>query len=209
MSSLYNAESAKGYEPLTDEEKDSMSDREVEKWETKIKDSLLRKDNTLNTIMSSMSIAMSKSYEVNGKKYSLANFGISTLNYFSAAENEKGSYHIDGDSDDENTSGNTDKLMAAINKDPDAVVDFMKQLTTGLYDSIDKQMKSTTLRSAYTIYNDKQMQTEYDNYTKLLKEWEKKISEKEDYYYKKFSAMETALGKLDSNSSYLSSMLGM
>ena len=138
MSSLYNAESAKGYEPLTDEEKDSMSDREVEKWETKIKDSLLRKDNTLNTIMSSMSIAMSKSYEVNGKKYSLANFGISTLNYFSAAENEKGSYHIDGDSDDENTSGNTDKLMAAINKDPDAVVDFMKQLTTGLYDSIDK-----------------------------------------------------------------------
>ena len=43
----------------------------------------------------------------------------------------------------------------------------------------------------------------------MLKEWEKKITEKEDYYYKKFSAMETALGKMNSNSSYLSGMLGM
>lgn len=208
MSSLYNAASAKGYEPLTDDEKDSMTDKEVEKWESKIKDALLRKDTTLNTLMSSMSTAMSKTYEVNGKKYGLSSFGISTLSYFTAADNEKGSYHIDGDSDDANTSGNTDKLMAAINNDPEGVVDFMKQLTTGLYDAIDKQMKSTTLSSAYTIYNDKQMQKEYDNYAKLLKEWEKKITAKEDYYYKKFSAMETALGKLNSSSSYLSGMLG-
>ena len=151
---------------------------------------------------------MSKVYEVNGKKYSLASFGISTLSYFSSATNEKGAYHIDGDSDDANTSGNTDKLMEAINNDPDTVVDFMKQVATGLYDAIDKQMKSTTLSSAYTIYNDKQMQTEYNSYTTTLKEWETKISDKEDYYYKKFSAMEKALGNLNSSSSYFSSMLG-
>mgnify|MGYP001022132240 FL=1 len=41
MDEAYNADSSKGYEPLTDEEKDAMSDKEVEKWETKIKDSLL------------------------------------------------------------------------------------------------------------------------------------------------------------------------
>lgn len=39
MNKLYNADSAKGYEPLTDDEKDSMSDTEVEKWEAKVKDS--------------------------------------------------------------------------------------------------------------------------------------------------------------------------
>ena len=130
------------------------------------------------------------------------------MSYFTAAENEKNSYHIDGDSDDANTSGNTDKLMAAINNDPDSVVDFLKNLTKGLYETIDKQMKSTTLRSAYTIYNDKQMKKETENSEKLLKEWEKKISSKEDNYYKKFSAMEKALGKLNSNSSYLTGMLG-
>lgn len=208
MNKLYNADSAKGYEPLTDDEKAAMSEKEVEKWEAKIKDSLLRKDSTLNTLMTSMSTAMSKTYEVNGKKYSLATFGISTLSYFSTATDEKGLYHINGDSDDANTSGNADKLMAAINNDPDDVVDFMKQLTTGLYNQIDDKMKSTTLSSAYTIYNDKQMQKEYNNYAKTLKEWEKKISDKENYYYKQFSAMESALGKLNSNSSYLSGMLG-
>lgn len=39
----YNAASSKGYEPLTSDEKDAMTDDEVKKWEEKIKDSLLRK----------------------------------------------------------------------------------------------------------------------------------------------------------------------
>ena len=37
----YNADSAKGYEPLTSDEKYAMSDKEVEDWENKIKGSLL------------------------------------------------------------------------------------------------------------------------------------------------------------------------
>lgn len=43
MDEAYNADSSKGYEPLTDDEKSAMTDDEVEKWETKIKDSLLRR----------------------------------------------------------------------------------------------------------------------------------------------------------------------
>lgn len=208
MSKLYNADSAKGYEPLTDDEKAEMSDSEIEKWESKIKDSLLRKDTTLGSLISTMSGAMSKVYEVNGKRMSLSSFGISTLSYFSAPENEKYAYHIDGDSDDSNTSGNTDKLMEAISSDPDMVIDFMKQLATGLYTAIDAKMKSTSLSSAYTIYNDKQMQTQLNTYATQIKEWEAKVSEKEDYYYNMFAKMESALGTLNSNSSYLSGMLG-
>ncbi|MBQ7775441.1 MAG: flagellar filament capping protein FliD, partial [Lachnospiraceae bacterium] len=37
MDKLYNADSAKGYEPLTDDEKEAMSESEVEKYEEKIK----------------------------------------------------------------------------------------------------------------------------------------------------------------------------
>lgn len=44
MTSLYNADTAKGYEPLTDDEKSAMSDSEVEKWEEKIKSSVRRDD---------------------------------------------------------------------------------------------------------------------------------------------------------------------
>lgn len=208
ITKLYNADSAGSYEPLTDDEKDKMSDTEIEKWETKIKDSLLRRDNSLSSIMSSMMTAMSSSIEINGKSYALSSFGIQTLGYLNAAENEQNAYHIDGDEDDENTSGNKDKLMDAITKDPDTVIDFMKQLSTNLYKAMDQQMQSSSLRSRYKIYNDKELDKEYSNLTKTIKQWESKVSDKEDYYYKKFSNMETAMSKLQSQTSSLSSMLG-
>lgn len=208
ITKLYNADSAGSYEPLTDDEKDKMSDTEIEKWETKIKDSLLRRDSSLSSVMNTMMTSMSQPIEINGKSYSLSSFGIQALGYLNAAENEQNAYHIDGDEDDENTSGNQDKLMAAITSDPDTVIEFMKQLSTNLYKSIDDQMQSNDLRSRYKIYNDKEMDKQYRNLTKTIKEWESKVSDKEDYYYKQFSNMETALAKLQSQTSSISSMLG-
>ena len=208
LTSLYNADSAKGYEPLTDDEKESMSDKEVEKWETKIKDSILRNDSTVGGVMNAMTTAMMKSYTINGKSYSLSSFGIHTQGYLNAAKNEQYAYHIDGDEDDTITSGNTDKLMDMINNNPEDLEEFMKQLTSGLYSALDSKMKSTTLSSAYTIYNDKQMTKEYNNYTTEIKEWETKISDLEDRYYKQFSNMETQLAKMQSSTSSISSMLG-
>lgn len=208
ITKLYNADSAGSYEPLTDDEKDKMSDTEIEKWETKIKDSLLRRDTSLGTIMNSMMTAMSSPITIDGKDYSLSSFGIQTLGYLNVAKNEQNAYHIDGDEDDENTSGNKDKLMDAITKDPDTVIDFMKQLSTNLYKAMDQQMQSSSLRSRYKIYNDKELDKEYSNLTKTIKQWESKVSDKEDYYYKKFSNMETAMSKLQSQTSSLSSMLG-
>lgn len=208
ITSLYNADTAKGYEPLTDEEKDAMSESEIEKWEEKIKSSLLRRDDSLEGVMNAMTSAMSKGFDINGKKYYLSSFGIKTLGYFNAPENQQYAYHIDGDEDDASVSGNSDKLMAMINSDPDTVVEFMQKLTSSLYDEIGKKMKSTTLSSVYTVYNDKEMASEYSDYTDIIKKWEEKLQAQEDYYYQKFSAMETALAKLNSQTSSLSSLLG-
>ncbi len=208
LQAQYNADSAKGYEPLTDDEKSEMTDKQVEKWEQKIKDALLRRDSTIGNILNVMSTSMTKSYEINGKKYSLANFGISTLGYFSAPADEKYSYHIDGDEDDTYTSANKDKLKAAIAEDPDAVIDLLKNVTDGLYKSLDKQMKSSSLRSAYTIYNDKEMKSEYSDYTKMIKTWETRITDMENRYYKQFAAMEKALSNMQANSSSLTGLLG-
>ncbi len=208
MEKAYNAPTSKGYEPLTDDEKDAMSDKEVEKWETKIKDSILRRDDTLRSVMSGMSSHMSKVFEVNGKNYSLASFGIKTAGYFNAAENESYAYHIDGDADDSVSSSNDDQLRKMIEEDPDAVAGFFTQLATSVYDNLHEKMGTTTLSSVYKVYNDKQMQSEYDEYTKTIKKWEDKLKDMEDYYYKKFSAMETALAKLQSQTNSLSSLLG-
>lgn len=208
LTGLYNADSAKGYEPLTDDEKRDMSDSEVEKWETKIKDAILRNDSTIDGVMNSMTTAMMSSYTVNGKSYSLASFGIHTLGYLNAAKNEQYAYHIDGDEDDSNTSGNTDKLLDMITNNPEDVEEFMKQLTSGLYSALDTKMKSTTMSSAYTIYNDKQMAKDYNSYTTQIKNWETKIEDLENRYYKQFSNMEKQLAKMQSSTSSLSSLFG-
>lgn len=208
ITSLYNADSAKGYEPLTDDEKDEMSDTEVEKWEQKIKDSLLRRDDNLESLMSAMTSAMSGAVEVNGKKMYLSNFGIKTLGYLNAPKNQQNAYHIDGDEDDANSSGNADKLMTAITSDPDTVINFMQGLADNLYKSVHTKMQSSSLSSIYTVYNDKEMASEYSDYTDLIKKWEEKLQDKEDYYYKKFSSMETALSKLNSQTSSLSGLFG-
>lgn len=208
LTSLYNADSAKGYEPLTDDQKDEMSDSEIEKWETKIKDALLRNDSTIGGVMNAMTSAMMKSYTINGKTYSLSSFGIHTMGYLNSAKNEHYAYHIDGDEDDSITSGNTDKLLDMITNNPEDVEEFMKELTSGLYQELDKKMKSTTLSSAYTIYNDKQMTKEEDSYKKQIKAWELKIEELENRYYKQFSNMEKQLAKMQSSTSSLTSLFG-
>lgn len=209
MTSLYNADSSKGYEPLTNEEKDAMSDTDVENWEKKIKGSLLRRDDTLDSLLNSMSSTMLKSYSINGKNYSLSSFGIHTLGVLYSNDNEENAFHIDGNEEDALTSGNADKLMQALNTDPDAVVEFMKQLTSGLYDSINKKMGASTLSSFNVVYNDKEMAREYSDYTETIKKWEDKLADIEDSYYKKFAAMETALAKLQSQQNQFANMLGM
>ncbi len=209
MTSSYNAESTSDYEPLTDDEKESMSEKEIEKWEEKGKSGILRRDSTLSTLMSAMTNVMSKSYTINGKSYALSSFGIKTLGITNAEKNEQNAYHIDGDADDENTSSNTDKLMAAIVADPDGVTQFFQKLSSDLYESLGNQMTSTTLRSYGSFYNDKELESQYNSYTTKISDWEQKVSDIEDSYYKKFAAMESALSELQSQSSQLSGLLGM
>ncbi|MBR2045657.1 MAG: flagellar filament capping protein FliD [Agathobacter sp.] len=209
MTKLYNADSAGDYEPLTDEEKEAMSDEQIEKWENKIKDSLLRRDTTLNSILSVMVNSMSQTIEIDGETLSLSTFGIQTLGFLNAPKNEHYAYHIDGDEDDENTSGKKDKLMAAIEQNPEQVEEFMKKLSENLYKAVDNKMKSSELSSAYKVYNDKEMDREAKKYAEAIAKWEEKVKDKEDYYFKQFSNMEVALSKLQSQTSSISGLLGM
>ncbi len=208
MDKLYNAESSKGYEPLTDEEKEAMSDSEVEKWESKIKDSLLRRDTTLSTVAGAMKEIMASGFEVNGKKMYLYDFGIETLGYFNAAENEKNAYHINGDEDDATVSNKTNTLMAMINSDPEAVASFFSQLTQKMSDKLFKLMGTTEFSSFNKVYDDKKMKEEYDGYTSKIALEEQRLQDYEDKWYKKFSKMETAMAKMQSNANAVTSLLG-
>ena len=209
MDKLYNADSAKGYEPLTSEEKESLSDSEIEEYEKKIKDALLRRDENLSSISSGLKSVMSSGIEVNGKTMYLFNFGIETLGYFEAADNEKNAYHIAGDPDDGNTSGNADVLKGMIANDPDTVISFFTKLSQNLYDKMSEMSKSVDgYRSFGSFYDDKKMKSDYDDYTSKIKEQEQKLNDYEDKWYKKFAAMETALAKMQDSANAVTSLLG-
>lgn len=208
MDKLYNADDASDYTPLTDDEKSAMSDDEVEKWETTIKDSLLRKDDSLGTAIETMKNAFAQSVKLSdGTTASLSTYGINTLSYFVAADNEKGAYHIDGDSEDSDTKGNTDYLKTAITNNLDGVKEFFSTLTSGLYSTMTKQMSSSDFRSVYKMYDDKALQDEYDQLDDDIDDEEDHLNDLEDNWYDKFSKMETALSKINSKQSAISSLL--
>lgn len=232
MDKLYNADSARKYDMLTDDEKESMTDDEVEQWEDKIKSALLRKDNSLYNVMNTLTSTMMEGFYENnlsdkekknmssseitawykengGKKHYLSDYGIGTLSYFEAQDNEHHAYHINGDADDEFTSTKEDKLKAAIAEDPEGTANFFATLCKTLYSKLDETMSaSTDYSSIYKVYNDKQLKKDYNDYTTKISDAESELNDYEDRWYNKFSKMEVALSKLQSQTSSISSMLG-
>lgn len=204
LNKKYNADSARKYNPLTDEEKEAMSEDEVEKWENKIKDSLLRKDGTVNSIVTAMRQSLLTTTKVDGVSYTLSSFGICTSSDYT----EKGKLHIMGDEDDPTYATETNKLKKALEENPDAVMKTLSEAGQSLYDALTKKMEKTSLSSALTFYNDKQIANDQKSYKKQIAEMEKKLLDMEDKYYKQFSAMEMAMAKLNSQSSALGSLMG-
>ena len=204
MNELYTADSAKGYEPLTSEQKKDMSEDDIKLWEDKIKASLLRSDSSLGTVRNAMKNAMMSQVTYNGKTYSLSSFGISTSTDYT----EGGQYHIYGDSEDSVYAHKTDKLKKALEEDPDTVVNVLSNIFGNLRKTMSDKMAASKVSSTQTFYSDIKMKDDIKDYEKQIKEWETKLADMEDAYYRKFTAMETALAKLQSQQSSLSGLLG-
>lgn len=204
MNELYDADTAKGYEPLTSEQKKEMSDDDIKLWEDKIKASLLRGDSSLGSVRSAMRNTMMSQVTYNGKTYSLASFGICTSTDYT----EGGLYHIYGDSEDSVYADKDDKLKKALEEDPDAVVNVLSDIFGKLRNTMSDKMAGSKVSSSQTFYSDIKMKDDIKNYEKQIKEWETKLADMEDAYYSKFTKMETALAKLQSQQSSLSGLFG-
>ena len=203
MYEKYNAASSRGYAMLTSEQKEAMSEEEVKLWEGKIKDSLLRRDETLNDLMSVFRSSMQETIEIGGEKFSLSSFGIVTGKY-----TEHGLLHLEGDEDDPEYATKTNKLMQMLEEDPDKVSEALSGIMSKFYDKMFDKMGTTKLSSALTFYNDKQMKTESESYEKQIKSWEERLTNIENKYYKQFSAMEKMMAELQNKQSQMAGFFG-
>ncbi|MFZ5354303.1 MAG: flagellar filament capping protein FliD [Bacillota bacterium] len=217
----------RSYLPLTDEQREAMSESDIEKWEEKAKTGLLRSDSILNSITYSMRLALSDTVE--GSSTSLAQIGITTGSY-----DMRGMLVID-----------ETKLKEAINNDSNAVVQLFTQESQYSYnEAINDSSKRTTrynesglAQRLYDIIQDNIRTTRNESGQKgillekagitgdisefqnviadsikekdsLIDTLLEKLTSKEDALYAKFTAMERALSAMNSQSSWLSQQTG-
>lgn len=218
------------YLPLTDDEKEAMSEDQIKKWEEKAKQGMLSGDSTLGNMVSQMRKAFFD--EVQGSGISLFGIGLNTSSDIS----QRGKIVID-----------EAKLKAALKDDPDKVMNlFIQKSTSNKYYS--RSMSNTDRSKRYneegifnrlsdiiedniSTYRDSNGKkgtlleiagikgdfTEYKNYlTDQIKDKDSKISEmltkiydRENRYYNQFAQLETAMSKMNAQSSWLMSQLGM
>lgn len=195
MTKKYNADSASKYSMLTDEKKEAMTDKEVEAWEDKIKNSLFRRDETLSDIISTFRTTLTGSYKgTSGVKdeYSmLAGIGIGSNSW-----TEQGKLSIKKES----------TLRTALENDFDAVVSLFNNMANKLDTELYNRSKRNDNRSYGQFFNDKLITSDLSQYAKDLINAQEKYDKMETYYYKKFTAMETAMNQANSQSSLFSSL---
>jgi flagellar hook-associated protein 2 len=214
LNTYYNEEKS-DYDPLTDDEKSELSDTQIEQWEKKAKQGLLRRDSTLQSLLSNMRTYLNSGVKVTNSDGTTTTMSLASLGIVTGDYSENGKLHILGDEDDSEYSSETNKLKAALNENPNMVAQILAGSSsnpgvgTQVYSYLTKAMKRVDgASSAQTFYNDVTMDDEIDDYDDQIDEWEDKLSDLEDKYYDQFSAMETAMAKLQQQQSYLSALMG-
>lgn len=223
------------YPPLTDDQKDEMTDDEITAWETKAKVGLLESDSTLKDFLSDLRSALIDS--VSGVTTTLSSIGITTGTY-----DEDGTLDIDEDT-----------LTAAIESDPEAVMElFTQQATsktsdgtslagTAVVRSLDASELSTRYKEegiGYRFYDilqenistirdtagnkgtlieiagtdndtsdtDNTLTTKIDKYEDEISDEEDRLDDYEETLYNKYTTLETYINTMNAQLSALSSL---
>ncbi|PKM54299.1 MAG: hypothetical protein CVV00_08805 [Firmicutes bacterium HGW-Firmicutes-5] len=206
MNEKVGAESARTFKPLTSEEKSAMTEDDIKLWEDKIKKSLLRRDDTLSSMVSTMRNTLTLSSGVDTTGFTFPN--LSSLGVVTGGYREGGMLHIEGDEGDSLYSIKENKLRNAIDEDPDAVMELFTSLGEKLYNDMNIKMRSSTLSSALTFYNDKNIDKQISDFDTKISELETRLASVEARYYKQFTAMEQAMQQSNSTSNWLTQQLG-
>lgn len=193
------------YLPLTSEQKKDMKDSEITDWEKQAKSGMLRRDSILQDAIYKLRSDVSTPVSgLTGKYNSLASIGVTTGDY-----TEGGKLYLD-----------ETKLKAALEEDPDVLSKLFSTSsdTSGnqgvavrFYNTLKTSMDKIGTVAGYsgTIDDDNKssLAKQIIDYNKSLVSMNDRLKDIEDRYYKQFDAMETALSKMNQQSSWLSQQL--
>lgn len=198
------------YDPLTDDERDEMSEDEITKWEEKAKQGVLYNDSTVSTIMSQIRTALYNSVTLDdGTKFGIYSMGIKTSSEWS----EHGKLEIDDDAFDKAFENNQDAIVKLFTDSENGVMAKVNKVMDSAVKSSGKaETRGTLVRKAgkenSSVTTDSTIYKEMKRIQERMSDLQTKYSEKEEYWWKVFTNMESALSDLNSQTSYISSYFG-
>lgn len=211
------------YEPLTDEEKDALSEEEIERWELRAKAGLLHGDSTLSKLLTDMRTAIYESVE--GVDLTLSDLGIQT----SSSYEDGGKLVIDDDKFTEALESNFEDIVDIFTSeseyeymDSDHIGERYQEngIANRIHDLLQNNIrlvrdsngsKGALLEKAGmegdTSFSDNMLSEQIEDYeSKIERLWDL-YYDKENAYYIQFGNMESALAEMQAQSSSLASML--
>lgn len=216
LTTKYYEKSYSAYPPLTQEQRDAISEKEAEKWDEKAKSGILRNDPVIGGLLNSLRSALYT--KVGDTGMSANDLGISTVAWSSDNwRTEQGKLTLD-----------EDKLLAALQENPNAVQEVFTKISTNDDGSTDTsssvvngmsvsnsglltrmnaflQNFNMTMRSQ----NISDTQKAINGYTERMSDLIVKMAEKEERYWAKYSQMETLLTQMQSQQNWLTAQLGL
>ncbi|WP_416147228.1 flagellar filament capping protein FliD [Salipaludibacillus sp. HK11] len=195
------------FRPLSDDERNAMSEREIERWEEKAMSGLLRNDRTLRGGFSTFRMDMYS--PVNGLDSAtlnqIAQIGITTTNNF----RDGGKLEI-----------NEDKLRAAIENDPEAVYQLfaadgpthadkglarrVRASADGLIEQISRQAGGNRGRNMNHQFA---LGRQMANFEDRISNFERRMQQVESRYWSQFNAMEKAVAQSNAQAESLFAQL--
>ncbi|MEW8970139.1 MAG: flagellar hook-associated protein 2 [Mesobacillus sp.] len=206
INSKVTEERYRKYQPLSDEEREAMTEKQAEMWDEKAKSGMLRNDSILSSALNKMRSDLygrvgNDTDAVNDSFDQLAEIGITTSkNYL-----DRGKLVID-----------PNKLREAIKNDPNAIYKlFTNESTVESEQGIARKLRATIKDTITTIEgragNAMRTNAQFTlgrNLTSIDKQidrFEDRMIQVEDRYWRQFTAMEKAIQKANEQSAYLMS----
>ncbi|MGI8385387.1 flagellar filament capping protein FliD [Robertmurraya sp. P23] len=197
----------KSYTPLTDTQRESLTDKQQEQWEEKAKSGMLRRDPTLSSLLTKMRSNFSSPISntgINPLYKQLASIGITTTaNYL-----EGGKLEID-----------EAKLKKAIEADPtsieklfnatgttDGEKGIIHRLTTTVNDTMSKLR--TKAGNSFSTNNQFEIGKLMNDVDKKIERFEDRLTKVEDRYWAQFTAMEKAIQRSNEQMAQLMNFSG-
>ncbi|SCI97540.1 flagellar capping protein [uncultured Clostridium sp.] len=183
----------KDYSPLTDAQKEDMSEKEIEKWEKKAKIGLLRNDSEMRSFMDSMQNA------IFGKNAQFLNeCGLTSNEDY----NKRGQLSISEDKFRKSLQNEGDRVFKAFAGEKTSMLEKMK-------DTMHKYIGSSSSVFARKAGLEKTSSVVKNFYSEqirrqedMIKRLQRKMDDREEKLYKQFGQLEASMNKLNSQMNY-------